>query len=131
MIFVDSNVPMYLVGAAHPTKQRVIELIPRLVSAREILITSAEVFGEVLHRYLAVNDREHLNAAYEALATMVTSVADVTKADVDTARAVSADHPRLSSRDCLHVAVMRRMGCRQVWSYDGGFDAVPSLERIA
>jgi predicted nucleic acid-binding protein len=131
VIFVDSNVPMYLVGAAHPHKQRVIELIPRLVSAREALVTSAETFQEVLHRYLAISDRVHLNAAYEALATMVTTVADVGKPDVDAARVLSAEHPGLSSRDCLHVAVMRRLGCQQVWSYDSGFDAVPSLQRIA
>ena len=131
MIFVDSNVPMYLVGAAHPNKQRVIEMVPRLLSAREELVTSAEAFQEILHRYLALDDREHLNAAYDALATMVSQVADVTKPDVDAARFLSAEHPRLSSRDCLHVAVMERVGCRRVWSYDSGFDAVPSLQRVA
>jgi predicted nucleic acid-binding protein len=131
LIFVDSNVPMYLVGAAHRHKQRVIEMVPRLVSAREELVTSAEAFQEILHRYRALDDREHLNAAYDALATMVSQVADVTKTDVDAARILSAEHPRLSSRDCLHVAVMKRMDCRRVWSYDSGFDAVPSIERVA
>lgn len=131
MIFVDSNVPMYLVGAAHPNKQRVIEMVPRLLSAHEELVTSAEAFQEILHRYLALDDREHLNAAYDALATIVSQVADVTKPDVDAARFLSAEHPRLSSRDCLHVAVMERVGCRRVWSYDSGFDAVPSLQRVA
>ena len=131
MIFVDSNVPMYLVGAEHPNKQRVIELVPRLLSSREVLVTSAEAFQEILHRYLAVKDREHLNAAYDALSTMVESVADVTRPDVDAARVLSAEHPRLSSRDCLHVAVMKRLDCHRVWSYDSGFDAVPSLQRLA
>ena len=131
MIFVDSNVPMYLIGAAHPNKQRVIEMVPRLISAREVLVTSAEAFQEILHRYRALDDREHLNAAYDALAAMVSQVADVTKLDVDAARILSAEHPRLSSRDCLHVAVMMRMDCQRVWSYDGGFDAVPSLQRVA
>lgn len=131
MIFVDSNVPMYLVGAAHANKQQVIETVPRLISAREELVTSAEAFREILHRYRALDDREHLNAAYDALATMVSRVADVAKADVDAARILSAEHPRLSSRDCLHVAVMQRMDCRRVWSYDVGFDMVPWLDRVA
>lgn len=130
MIYVDSNVPMYLVGAAHRTKQRVIELVPQLLSAREVLVTSAETFQEIVHRYLALRDRPHLDAAYEALEAMVTRTVDVTKVDVDAARAASGQIAGLSSRDCLHFAVMRRLGCAKIWSYDPGFDAVPSLQRI-
>src|SRR5688500_10831337 len=66
VIYVDSNVPMYLVGADHPNKTRTIELVAQLLSARERLITSAETFQEILHRYLAIGDRRHLDAAYEA-----------------------------------------------------------------
>jgi predicted nucleic acid-binding protein len=109
----------------------VVELAPQLISARETLVTSAETFQEILHRYLAIRDRTHLNAAYQALEAMVTSVADVTKQDVDRARAVSADHPSLSSRDCLLVAVMRRLDCTNIWSYDTAFEVVPSIQRIA
>jgi predicted nucleic acid-binding protein len=121
---------MYLVGADHPLKSRVVELIPRLLTAREVLVTSAETFQELIHRYLAIRDRTHLGAAYEALEAMVTTTADVTKQDVDQARAISGDSPTLSSRDCLHVAVMRRLDCVKVWSYDAAFDAVPSLQRV-
>ena len=130
MIYVDSNVPMYLVGAEHPNKQRVIELIPQLLSARERLVTSAETFQEILHRYLALRDRLHLNAAYEALEAMAAVVAEVTKDDVDGARAMSGNYPDLSSRDCLHVAVMSRIGCSRIWSYDTGFAAVGAIQRI-
>ena len=130
MILVDSNVPMYLVGAEHPLKLRVMELVPQLLSARERLVTSAETFQELLHRYLAIADRVHLAAAYEALEAMVGAVADVSKADVDAARSISGDYTALSSRDCLHVAVMRRLACTKVWSYDAGFDTVPSIQRV-
>ena len=121
---------MYLVGAAHPHKRRVTELVPQLLSTREVLVSSAETFQEILHRYLALRDRHHLDAAYEALEAMLARVVDVTKPDVDAARVLSAQHARLSSRDCLHLAVMRRLGCRIIWSYDAGFDAVPSIERV-
>jgi predicted nucleic acid-binding protein len=130
VIYVDSNVPMYLVGAGHANKQRVIELVPQLLSAREVLISSAETFQEILHRYLAIRDRRHLSAAYDALEAMVTSVADVTKRDVDAARTLSAEHGKLSSRDCLHLAIMRRLDCKKIWTYDAGFDAVPSIDRV-
>ena len=131
MIFVDSNVPMYLVGGEHRFKNRVVELVPRLISAREQLVTSAEVFQEIIHRYVAIRDRQQLNAAYEALESLVSLVSDVTKDDVDRSRGLSAQYDGLSSRDCLHVAVMRRLGSTKVWSYDRRFDVVPSIERIA
>jgi len=130
VIYVDSNVPMYLVGAPHPCKQRVTELVPQLLSAREVLVTSAETFQEILHRYLALRDRAHLDAAYEALEAMVVRAAEVTKKDVDGARVLSGQYRSLSSRDCLHLAVMRRVGCTKIWSFDAGFDAVPAVQRI-
>ena len=129
-MYVDSNVPMYLVGAEHPHKQRVIELVPRLLAARERLVTSVETFQEILHRYLALKDREHLNAAYEGLDAMVSAVFEVTKSDVDTARALSGTYPDLSLRDCLHVAVMTRHECSRIWSYDSAFDGVTSIVRV-
>jgi len=130
VIYVDSNVPMYLVGGPHPNKKRVIELVPQLLSARETLITSAETFQEIVHRYLGLRDRRHLNAAYEALEAMISRATDVTKQDVDDARALTGQYETLSSRDCLHLAVMRRLECQRVFSFDGGFDLVPSLQRI-
>ena len=130
MIYIDSNVPMYLVGAEHPNKQRVVELVPRLLSAHEILVSSAETFQEIVHRYLALRDHHHLGAAYEALEAMVSRTAEVTKADVDAVRGLAGQYAKLSSRDCLHVAIMTRLGCHKIWSYDAGFDAVPALQRI-
>ena len=131
MIYVDSNVPMYLVGAEHPHKLRVVALVPQLISARDQLVTSAETFQEILHRYRALGDRDHLSAAYDALDAMISMVADVTRDDVDQARAHLGRYPRLSSRDCLHLAVMNRIGCDTIWSYDTGFDAVGALQRVA
>ena len=131
MIYVDSNIPMYLVGADHANKRRVVALLPQLLAARESLVTSAETFQEILHRYRALHDVTHLNAAYEALETMIDSAVDVTKSDVDQARSLLGIHATLSSRDCLHVALMRRLGCDRILSFDTAFDAVPSLQRIA
>jgi predicted nucleic acid-binding protein len=121
---------MYLVGGAHPNKERVIELTTQLLSAREVLVTSAETFQEILHRYRARRDPKHLAAAYEALEAMVSRTVEVTKPDVDGARTLLSRHPRLSSRDALHAAVMGRLGCRKIWSHDADFDALPSLVRV-
>ena len=51
MIFVDSNIPMYLVGAAHPNKTAAQILLESLIAKGERLVTDAEVLQEILHRY--------------------------------------------------------------------------------
>ncbi len=38
---------------------------------------------------------------------------------------------RLRPRDALHLATMRRAGCLQIVSHDGGFDEVPEISRFS
>lgn len=47
MILVDSNVPMYLVGAAHLQKVESRRWLEQLISQREGLVTDAEVLQEI------------------------------------------------------------------------------------
>ena len=121
MVYVDSCIPIYLVGADHPNKGRVIELATKLVNAREELVTSAETFQEIIHRYKAIADVEHLKIAYSALETIVSDVAAVDKTDVDQARTLAIEYQALSSRDCLHVAIMKRIECSRIWTFDKSF----------
>src|SRR5438309_5799602 len=51
VIFVDSNVPMYLVGSPHPNKIAAEQIIAALIAGREKLVSDAEVLQEILHRY--------------------------------------------------------------------------------
>ncbi len=48
MTFVDSNVPMYLVGATHPNKDRALAILTKLVRDGEQFVTDAEVYQEIL-----------------------------------------------------------------------------------
>ncbi|MDB5038110.1 MAG: vapc13 [Bacteriovoracaceae bacterium] len=130
MIYIDSCIPMYLVGADHPNKSRVIELVNSLISANEVFVTSAETFQEILHRYRALHDMKNLKAAYSALEEMVTDVFDITKADTDNALHFAIEYSSLSSRDCLHSAIMKRKKCLKIWTYDKCFDEVSSFIRI-
>jgi hypothetical protein len=41
LIFVDSNIPMYLIGAAHPHKTDAQIILERLIAARQRLVTDA------------------------------------------------------------------------------------------
>lgn len=45
---------MYLIGAPHPNKDIATAIIERLAAQGEKLVTDAEVFQEILHRYNAI-----------------------------------------------------------------------------
>jgi uncharacterized protein len=131
MIFIDSNVPMYLVGADHPNKPRAGEILERLIGARERLVTGAEVFQEILHRYTAIERRQAIAPAWEALAGVVDEVFQLDLDDVELARDMVVDNTSMSGRDAVHAAVMRRHGIQRIMSFDGGFDAITSITRIS
>ena len=130
MIFVDSNVPMYLVGAAHPHKVDARRLLEESISAGERLVTSAEVMQEMLHRYVAIGRRDAIQPALDALLGVVDEVLPIERSDVERAKQVLDGHPALSARDALHVAVMKRWEVGRVMSFDTGFDGIPGIERI-
>jgi predicted nucleic acid-binding protein len=47
MIFIDSNIPMYLVGAPHELKSKAQMMLERFAIDRARLVTDAEVFQEI------------------------------------------------------------------------------------
>jgi predicted nucleic acid-binding protein len=69
-------------------------------------------------------------AIYDAFRAIVPVVLSITAEDTDGARALLASVSALSSRDALHLAVMRRAGIRQIVSFDKGFDHVRGVRRI-
>ena len=131
MILVDSNVPMYLVGAAHPHKIDAQRTLERLVSERERLVTDAEVLEEMLHRYVAIDRRDAIQPAFDVLLKLVDEILPVTREVVERAKSIVLARRRLSARDALHVAVMEHHGIASILSFDSGFDSVPGLKRIA
>lgn len=130
MIFIDSNVPMYVIGAPHRHKDEALRILERLVGARERLVTDAEVLQEILHRYVAINRRPAIQLAFDALLRIVDDVLPVDLAVVERAKAIVLARETLSARDALHVAVMEQHGIKRILSFDGGFDAVPGIERM-
>lgn len=131
MIFVDSNVPMYLVGAPHPHKVDAQRMLERAIGDRERLVTDAEVLQEILHRYVAIGRRDAIQPALELLLGVVDEVFPVETAAVLRAKDVVLAYPRLSARDALHVASMERHRVRRILTFDRGFDEYPGLERVS
>jgi predicted nucleic acid-binding protein len=130
VIFVDSNVPMYLVGARHPHKADAQRLLERFISEGERLVTDAEVFQEILHRYVAIDRREAIQPAFDAILGIVDEVFPVDLAAVERAKGIVLGHRELSSRDALHLAVMERQDVRRILTFDAGFERFPGIERI-
>ncbi len=130
MIFVDSNIPMYLVGAPHPNKEAARAAVERCISRGERLVTSAEVMQEILRRCVAIRRTDAIQPALDALLGLVDEVFPVEAVDVAGARDVLATRAQMSARDALHVSVMKRRGVDTVLSFDAGFDAIAWLERL-
>jgi predicted nucleic acid-binding protein len=130
VIFIDSNIPMYLIGAAHPNKDASRRLLEMIIERAERLVTDAEVLQEVLHRYIAIHRRDAIQPAFNALLGIVDEVFPVELSDVEGARDLLLGQSGLSSRDALHAAIMKRHGVRRILTFDTAFDRVPGVARI-
>lgn len=131
MIFVDANIPMYLIGRDHPHKVDAQLIVERLVGERRRLTTSTEVFQEILHRYIATDRRDKIEPAFDLLRQIVDDVLAIEEADVFAAKDIVHANKACSSRDALHVAVMRRRQIIEILSFDGGFDKISGITRLA
>ncbi len=124
MIFIDSNVPMYLVGVAHPNKDRAVG------AQRERFITDVEVYQGIPHRYTAIRRPDAIDAAFDSLHGIADDALAFGMAEIRSARVLLSSVGRLSARNALHVAVMQKAGASRILSFDDGFDAVPGIERL-
>ena len=130
MILIDSNVPMYLVGTAHPHKSDAQRLLERLALDNRRLVSDAQVLQEILHRYVAIGRRDAIQPAFEALLSVVDEVLPVTIETLQRARDLVLGSAALSARDAVHVAVMQQHGVEEILSFDRGYDGVPGVKRL-
>lgn len=131
MIFVDSNVPMYLVGAPHPHKTDARRWLEELVSGKERLVTDAEVLQEILHRYVSIARPDAIQPAFNALLGVVDEVFPVDQGAVERAKQIVLGHNGLSARDAVHLASMQIHNVKRILSFDRGFDGLPGIARLS
>ena len=117
-------------GSPHPHKADAQRLVEGAIAAGERLVTDAEVLQEILHRYVAIDRRDAIQPAFDAILGVVDEVFAITKDDVDSAKSIVLGQRRLSARDALHAAVMGREGVVQIMTFDGGFDGLPGATRL-
>jgi uncharacterized protein len=122
---------MYLVGAPHPHKADAQRLLENLISDRQRLVTDAEVLQEVLHRYAAINRRDAIQPAFDALLGIADEVFPVNRSTVERAKEIVLGHRQVSARDAVHFAVMEQHAVERILSFDSGFDGFPGIKRLS
>jgi predicted nucleic acid-binding protein len=117
---------MYLVGGPHPNRSILAEFLRS--NSGELYVTSAEVYQEVIHRYVAIDRREAIQDCFSFLDRFVEQVHSITRADVEAAKELAGSHHTLSGRDCLHLAVMKRHGLSRILTFDQSFLPLSGIE---
>jgi predicted nucleic acid-binding protein len=130
MVFVDTSVPLYLVGVAHPNKVDAQRRLETLVTQRTRLVTDTEVLTEILHRYTSIERRGGIQPAFDALLGVVDDVLPVDREAAERTKQLVLQYPTLPVRAALHVATMQRHDIETVLSFDPAFDRVPGLTRL-
>jgi hypothetical protein len=131
MIFIDANIPMYLVGGEHPNREAARRALEEAVAAGESLCSDAEILQEILHRYTATRRMDSIDPAFDSLLAVVDVVYPIERTDVERARRLLKTTPRLAARDAIHIAVMQGRDVGRILSFDVGFDGIPGIIRLA
>lgn len=129
-VFIDSNVPMYLIGSDHPLKFRAQSLLRELIISRRRLVTSAEVMQEICHRYCAIRRVDSIQKAFDALYGIVDDIIAVTRDDIEKSKGILLEYPGVAARDSLHAGMIRNLGITELFSFDSDFDIFPWIARI-
>ncbi|HEY8692022.1 MAG TPA: type II toxin-antitoxin system VapC family toxin [Chloroflexota bacterium] len=129
--FIDTNVQMYAVGGPHELRTPSIQVL-RLAAARpEAFFTDSEVLQEILHRYFSLRRRAEGRDKMRDFADLMHGRIEPTfTEDVVRAGDLAMEYAGLSARDCVHLAIMERVGCHSVVTADRGFERVAGMRRL-
>ena len=129
-VFIDSNLPMYVAGRAHPNQQPARRFLATVIEGKVQGCTSTEVLQEILYRYAALKRLDLAGAVYDLFVQLCPTVLPVTLADTDRAKTLAVTAPGVSVRDAVHAAVMLNHDISEIATFDSGFDVVRGITRI-
>ena len=130
MVFVDSNLPMYVAGRDHPHRAPARRFFERVRASDVAICTSTEVLQEILYRYVALGRRDLAATVYDLFVQLCPVIWPVTLADTDRAKQLVLDNTSVSVRDAIHVAVMLNNDVTQIATFDLAFDRIAGIERL-
>jgi len=122
---------MHLIGAPHPHKADAQRLLEKLISDRQRLVTDAEILQEILHRYVAINRRDAIQPAFDAVLGIADEVLAVDRATAERAKEIVMGSRQVSARGAVHLSVMEQNGIERILSFDSGFDRFPGVTRVS
>lgn len=130
MVFVDSNIPMYVAGRDHSLRDPARRFLERARSGDVEICTSTEVLQEILYRYATLKRLDLAAAVYDLFVHLCPTVLPVALADTDRAKTLVTTARGLSVRDAVHAAVMLNHDIGEIATFDEGFDTVDGITRV-
>jgi predicted nucleic acid-binding protein len=131
VILLDANIFMYAAGRESPQRLPCQRLLDRIVAGEgPATCTNTEVLQEILHRYRALKVPEVGFQLFDAVSHLGIPILSVTDRAMAEARRLLEAYPSLSTRDGVHLGVMKEYGLEEILSYDGGFSDVPWVKRL-
>ena len=130
-VFIDANIPVYAAGRPHPNKEPCIRIMTMVVEQPLAFITDVEVLQELVHLYTA-SQRWALGRVVlrDFVEVMHGRIEPVYVEDIRLVASLADEHLRVSARDLVHAAVMRRIGADRIISADSDFDRIADVERL-
>jgi predicted nucleic acid-binding protein len=129
---LDTAIPMYAAGAAHPYRDACQWVMTEVASGHLSAVIDAEVIQEVLHRYGASGRYADAVGMARDLMTLIPQVLSVTAADMQAAVTLFEQYgPQgVRARGTIHAAIMLKHGLSQIVSSDRHFDLIAGITRL-
>lgn len=129
-LFVDTNVFMYLAGSDPALRKQCRNALRAAAEQEIVLVSSAEVLQEILHRYSALDRHDDARTVYDSVTAICADIVPITERLTARALDLLMQHPHLPARDALHVATMENRGIRRILSADRHFDRLAAVGRV-
>jgi predicted nucleic acid-binding protein len=131
VILIDANIFMYAAGRESPQRLPCQRFLEKTVAGEGPAVCSdAEVLQEILHRYRSLKLPQVAFRLFDSMLELGIPILGVTDHSLREARTLLEDHPNLSTRDGVHLGVMREHGIEEVLSYDRGLSQVSWVKRL-
>lgn len=128
--FLDTNVAMYAAGGKHRLQVPCQRIIQAAGQGRISVVVSTEVLQELLHRYVALGERQRACSLVEHVADLSMTILPIAHQDIITAMELLRRYTALMTRDAIHLATMLNHQITELLSTDQAFDTVPEIHRV-
>ena len=131
-VFVDTNIAMYAAGKDHEHKKPCLEMLELIADGKLLAFTDAEVFQEILHRFIAFKSLETGFQIFDNFYDLIRTekILAITAEDIMKARKLAKKYSQAKARDLLHLAVMVNHDLRFIVTVDAHFEEFKEVERL-